>query len=119
MGKIHVYGIPNCDITKKALRWLEDHGLDPVFHDHKKEGPGRVKLNDWCERVGWERLLNRRSTTWRNLSVAQQAEITNKAAAIRTMTENNSIIKRPVIEFGKNIFIGFDETELSKYFLNR
>jgi len=117
MEKIHVYGIPNCDTTKKALTWLKKNKIDLVFHDYKLEGIAKSKLDDWCRQVGWELLLNKKSTTWRGLTSTQQASVTNKTAAIKTMLENNSIIKRPVIEFEKEILVGFDEANFAKCFL--
>jgi Spx/MgsR family transcriptional regulator len=118
MENIIVYGIPNCDIIKKSLAWLNDHKLDFVFHDYKKEGITKSKLNDWCKQVGWEKLLNKKSTTWRNLSASVQAGVTSTPSAIKIMMENNSIIKRPVIELRDRVLVGFDEAAFSKYFLN-
>ena len=114
MGKIIIYGIPNCDITKKALTWLKDHKIDVVFHDYKKEGINKPKLDDWCKQVGWELLLNKKSTTWRGLTSTEQAGVTNEAAAIKIMINNNTIIKRPVIESGKKLIVGFNEENYSK-----
>ena len=113
-----IYGIPNCDITKKALTWLKDHKIDFAFHDYKKEGISKPKLDDWCKQVGWELLLNKKSTTWRGLTETVQVSVTNQAAAIKIMMDNNSIIKRPVIEFRDSILVGFDEGAFLKYFLN-
>lgn len=118
MEKIIVYGIPNCDIIKRSLSWLKDHKLGFVFRDYKKEGITKSTLNDWCRQVGWEILLNKKSTTWRNLPETEQAGITSTASAIKIMMENNSIIKRPVIEFGDHILVGFDEAAFLKYFMN-
>jgi len=114
MGKIIIYGIPNCDITKKALSWLKEHKVDFVFHDYKKEGISISKLDDWCKQAEWENLLNKKSITWRSLTKAKQENVTNKAAAINLMMENNSIIKRPVIEAGNKLIIGFKEENYSK-----
>ena len=116
MEKIILYGIPNCDITKKAMLWLKDHKIDFIFHDYKKEGIGKSKLDDWCERVGWEILLNKKSTTWRSLTAIQQGNLKNKATAIKIMMDNNSIIKRPVIESGNRILVGFNEEEFQDIF---
>jgi Spx/MgsR family transcriptional regulator len=114
MGKINIYGIPNCDITKKALLWLKRNKIDLAFHDYKLEGVSRSKLDDWCKQVGWEVLLNKRSTTWRSLTATEQAGITNQQEAIKTMMKHNSIIKRPVIETGSKLIVGFSEQEYSK-----
>ena len=111
---LSIYGIPNCDITKKALGWLKDHSIDFAFHDYKKEGISKLKLEEWCKQVGWENLLNKKSSTWRGLTVGEQASVTNKVAAIKIMMENNSIIKRPVIEAENKLIVGFKEENYSK-----
>jgi len=114
MGKKIIYGIPNCDITKKALKWLKDHNIDFSFHDYKKEGITNGKLEEWCTQVGWETLLNKKSTTWRSLTAKEQAGTTGQSAAIKIMIENESIIKRPVIEGANKLIVGFNEENYSK-----
>ena len=109
-----VYGIPNCDITKKALDWLKEKNISVKFHNYKTEGITKEKLCAWCKRAGWEILLNKRSATWRGLTAARQVKITNEAAAIEMMMENNSIIKRPVIEYEKGLLVGFNETAFNQ-----
>jgi arsenate reductase (glutaredoxin) len=101
-----VYGIKNCDTMKKAFAWLDDHGVGYDFHDYKSEGIDAVRLKAWCKQVGWEVLLNTRGTTWRKLSPAQQANI-DEARAIKLMCGNPSLIKRPVLEYGKELLVGF------------
>ncbi len=73
-----------------------------------------MKLTAWCKQVGWETLLNKQSATWRSLAPEFQATITNQGAAIQLMMENTSIIKRPVIEQGENLTVGFTDTAISK-----
>ena len=107
-----VYGIPNCDTTKKALTWLKENKIAFTFHDYKQEGISKAKLEAWCKKTGWETIFNKRSTTWRELSGAEQKKVTNQTAAIKIMMENNSIIKRPIVEFENEIFVGFKEDEI-------
>lgn len=114
MGKKIIYGIPNCDTTKLALKWLKDHKVDFSFHDYKKGGITKDKLEEWCKQVGWETLLNKKSTTWRGLTAKEQAATTDQSAAIKIMIENNSIIKRPVIEGSNKLIVGFNEENYSK-----
>lgn len=116
MNTITVYGIPNCDTVKKTLDWFKKYKTIILFHDYKKEGISKEKLSTWSEQVGWEILLNKKSTTWRGLSAGEQNKITTKAAAIKLMQTNTSIIKRPVIEFGNHLLVGFDESKLSTIF---
>lgn len=120
MAAIIVYGIPHCDTTKKALALLKKDKADFSFHDYKQQGITAKKLEAWCEKMGWETIFNKRSTTWRELPEAAQHKITNQQAAIKMMMENNSIIKRPIIEFDpqdavhKHIVVGFNEDEIKR-----
>ena len=110
-----LYGIPNCDTVKKARTWLEKQKISYVFHDYKKSGITPAKLKQWCTQVGWEILLNKKGTTWKNLDEKIQAGVTNAKAAIKVLTENTSAIKRPVIEKGEKVMIvGFDEEAYGK-----
>ena len=118
MAAITIYGIPNCDTIKKTLDWFKKNKINFHFYDYKKEGIDKNKLTEWCSKVSWGILLNKKSTTWRNLSLSEQEKITSQSAAIKLMIKNTSIIKRPVIESGGKLFIGFDEKAFAKYFLN-
>jgi arsenate reductase len=112
-----VYGIPNCDTVKKAINWLKAKKIPHSFHDYKKNGITPGKLKQWSEQAGWEILLNKRGTTWRELDAKTQASITNEKAAIRLLVENTSAIKRPVIEKDKKVIIvGFDEAIYKQLF---
>jgi arsenate reductase (glutaredoxin) len=115
MEKIMVYGIPNCDTTKKTLTWLKENKIAFTFHDYKQEGISKAKLEAWCKKTGWETIFNKRSTTWRELSEEEQKKVTDQTAAIKIMLKNNSIIKRPVIEIGEKLITGFNETEITKH----
>lgn len=104
--KIQLYGIPNCDTMKKARAWLESQRIDYEFHDYKKSGIERAKLESWIESVGWEVLLNRTGTTFRKLPDVARENLT-EAKAIKLMLEQPSMIKRPVLERGKTLLVGF------------
>ncbi len=107
---LHVYGIKNCNTVKKALNWLDGHHLDYTFHDFKKEPATSDKLQTWEKNVEWETLLNKKGTTWRKLSPEVQARIIDAPSANAALAENNSMIKRPVIELDSGaIIVGFDE----------
>ncbi|OJU09766.1 MAG: arsenate reductase [Caulobacterales bacterium 68-7] len=103
---ITIYGIPNCDTMKKARVWLESHGVDYAFHDYKKLGVERDKLQAWAGKVGWEVLLNRSGTTFRALPDADKANL-DEAKAIALMLAQPSMIKRPVLEAGDDLLVGF------------
>jgi arsenate reductase (glutaredoxin) len=114
MAAITVYGIPNCDTTKKALAVLKKHKIDFSFHDYKQKGITTKKLEQWCEKLGWETIFNKRSATWRELDEAKQKTVINQSSAIKLMMKNNSIIKRPIIEIDNNIIVGFNEDEIKR-----
>jgi len=110
-----IYGIKNCDTMKKAVKWLNDHGIEHQFHDFKKAGLDEKQLKAWVKQVGWEVLVNRRGTTWRKLPEADREGV-NEATAIRLMLNNLSLIKRPVLETDKTIHVGFKADEYVEIF---
>ena len=114
MNTITVYGISNCDIIKKTLNWYKKKNIPVDFYDYKKYGIKKEKLAEWCKEVGWELLLNKKSTTWRSLSLEDQQKVINEKMAIQLMMEYTSIIKRPVIEMNNKIIVGFNETYFTK-----
>jgi len=112
---IKLYGIPNCDTMKKARQWLSDHAIAYEFIDYKKSGIDEKRLRQWVKQVGWESLLNRRGTTWRKLDEEVRQQI-DESRAIRLMHETPSIIKRPVLEQGKTLHVGFEADEYERIF---
>jgi arsenate reductase (glutaredoxin) len=105
-----VYGIKNCNTVKSALEWLRKRNIEFDFHDYKSKGIAEAKLREWSKQVGWEGLVNKRGTTWRQLDEKTQSKITNEASAIELMKEKTSVIKRPLIEIdNKVVLLGFDE----------
>lgn len=106
-----VYGIANCSTVRKARAWLDEHGIDYAFVDFRKTPPERAALRRWVERLGWEKVLNRRGTTWRGLDAAVQARVTDDTSAIDAMLAHPSAIKRPVIEQGDELLIGFEPAD--------
>ena len=107
---ITINGIPNCDTVKKARKWLEAQGLDHTFRDFKKDAPSAGEVGKWADEAGWEVLLNKRGTTFRKLSDADKADLTGKKA-IALMVQHPSLIKRPVLEYGNGLLVGFNEAE--------
>lgn len=105
-----LYGIPNCDTVKKARKWLETKSIDYHFHDFRKDGVDKKQLSHWLAELGWEALVNRRSTTWRGLAEQQKA-ISSNQDALKLLLDNPSLIKRPVIESGNTLLVGFKETD--------
>jgi len=110
-----VYGIKNCNAVKSAVEWLKKNKVEFEFHDYKKSGIPASKLADWSKQVGWESLVNKRGTTWRQLDEAVQKKIISEKTAIALMLDKTSVIKRPLIEKNdKVILLGFDEIEYAE-----
>jgi len=107
---IKIYGIPNCDTMKKARKWLDINNLDYEFHDYKKLGAPEKNLKSWVKTAGWEVILNKRGTTWRKLNEDIKKNI-DDTSSIQVMLDNPSAIKRPVLESGKILIVGFKEEE--------
>lgn len=106
MASITLYGIKNCDAMKKARAWLDQHGVPYDFHDYKTAGIDRARLEGWAGKVGWEMLLNRAGTTFRKLPDIDKTGL-DETKAIGLMQANPSAIKRPVLERGGEIIVGF------------
>jgi arsenate reductase len=107
-----IYGIRNCDTMKKARTWLESNGVAHEFHDYKASGIDRAKLEAWVKQAGWEVLLNRAGTTLRKLPESAKTGLT-ETKAIKLMLEQPSMIKRPVLERGKTLLVGFSPEKYS------
>jgi arsenate reductase len=103
---VTIHGIKACDTMKKARDWLDAHGVAYAFHDYKTQGVTRDVLEAWAERVGWETLLNRAGTTFRKLADADKTNLT-AGKAIALMAAQPSMIKRPVLDVGGRLIVGF------------
>jgi arsenate reductase len=110
---VRVYGIRNCDTIKKALACLESHQVRYEFHDYKKAGVPPGKLREWAAKAGWEKLVNSRGPTWRKIPDAQKADL-DQAKALALLEKNTSAIKRPIVEAGVRLIVGFDPVEFGK-----
>ena len=103
---VTIYGIPNCDTMKKARAWLESHGVAYAFHDYRASGLDPRTLDGWVDRLGWEMLLNKASTSFRALSDADRQGLDAKKAKA-LMLANPTMIKRPVLDLGDRLLVGF------------
>jgi arsenate reductase len=112
---VTIYGIRNCDTMKKARAWLDAHGVAYAFHDYKTEGVDRASLQRWAAAAGWETLLNRAGATFRNLSAKDKANVSEKQA-VALMLAQPSMIKRPVLEVGGKLIVGFKPEVYAKQF---
>jgi arsenate reductase (glutaredoxin) len=114
---IKVYGIPNCNTVKKAIDWLNQNKLSYEFHDYKKKGVTKDKLQEWSKHFGWENILNKKGTTWAKLTDEQKEEINSEKKVIDYLTENTSAIRRPIIEASGQYLIRFDEQQYADVLL--
>lgn len=106
-----LYGIKNCDTVKKARRWLDQHGVAYRFHDFRVDGVDEKQLALWVKQAGWEMLLNRCGTSWRALSETQRACVVDDTSAVAVMIAQPALIKRPVLESGDVLRVGFAEAD--------
>lgn len=107
---VTLYGIPNCDTVRKARAWLAAQGVAVHFHDFKKQGVPRDRLQAWIDAVGWQRVLNRQGSTWRRLGAAAQAGVVDAPSAAALLAAQPSAIRRPVVEWAQGtpeITVGF------------
>ncbi|WP_066649465.1 MULTISPECIES: ArsC family reductase [Sphingomonas] len=105
-----IYGIKTCDTVRKARAWLDAHGIAHRFHDYRAEGIDEARLRGWADVLGWEKLLNRSGPSFRNLPDADKADL-DEAKAIALMLANPTLIKRPVLEAGDALLLGFKPDE--------
>ena len=110
---ITLYGIKNCDTVKKSRRWLENNSIDYKFHDFREDGLDKKQLTTWVKKLGWEVIVNKRSTTWRNLS-EKEKDISSNSLAIKLLLENPTLIKRPVVQSKNKLFVGYKEDEFKQ-----
>ena len=110
-----IYGIKNCDTMRKAFAWLDLHGIAYAFHDYKKSGANDALLKKWAAQIGWEKLINTRGPSFRKLPAEKQADLSEKKA-FALMLENPSMIKRPIIQSGQTLLVGFDPEQYAQWF---
>jgi arsenate reductase len=103
---VTIYGIKNCDTMKKAFAWLDGHGVAYAFHDYRAEGLPAATLRKWAKAVGWEVLLNKASSTFRALPESDKTDL-DEAKALALMLANPTMIKRPVLDAGGKLTVGF------------
>jgi arsenate reductase len=112
---VTIYGIKNCDTMKKARAWLDGRGVTYEFHDYKSAGIDRGVLEGWARAAGWETLLNRAGMTFRKLPEKDKTGLTEKKA-LALMLAQPSMIKRPVLDVGGKLLVGFKPEQYEKAF---
>ena len=104
---VTLYGIKNCDTVRKARRWLEEHDVDYRFHDFRADGLDEPAVREWLSQLGWETLVNRRSTSWKALA-PEVREAMDDASALREILATPTLIKRPLLARNDELAVGFD-----------
>ena len=112
---VTIYGIKDCDTMKKAMRWLDENGVEYRFHDYRKDGLDGKQLLAWEKELGWETLLNRRGMLWRKLPQDVRDNI-DRDSALQCMQDNPGIIKRPLLDLGKQRVVGFKADDYASLF---
>jgi arsenate reductase len=110
-----LYGIGTCDTVRKARRWLDGHGVSYRFHDFRRDGIETAKVRAWVRARGWESVINRRGTTWRQLPAATRDAI-DAERAVSLAVEHPALVKRPVLEHAGVVTLGFDDKIYSTLF---
>ncbi len=106
---LRLYGIPNCDQVRAARAWLKKHGKESEFVDFKQAGLSSDTLERWLKHLPWDALLNRRGLTWRQLDPTIKAQIVDQSSASELMLKHPMLVKRPVLEYGEQLSVGFSE----------
>jgi len=109
-----VYGIKSCDTCRKARKYLTEHNIEHKFHDLREDGLDIQMLERWTHRIGWEKLLNRQSLTWRKIPEVDRNDM-SRDKALAAMIDNPTLVKRPVIETKKFIAVGFSEKRFGNF----
>ena len=112
-----LYGISNCDTIKKARKWLEENNIAYTYHDFRRDGIEKNTIEQWCQQVDWQILLNRRGTTWRKLDPVIQQQVDRDNVA-QLLTDHPAMIKRPVLVHHNTLTVGFTADDYQTLFAN-
>ena len=109
-----VYGIKSCDSCRKARKFLQDRHLEHQFHDLREDGLNIQMLERWADQVGWDKLVNRRSLSWRKIPEVDRNDM-NRDKAMAALIDQPTLLKRPVLETEGFFAIGFSEKRFSDF----
>lgn len=110
-----LFGIKNCDTVKKARKWLDAQGVDYRFHDFREDGLDKAQVKSWIAELGWETLVNKRSTTWKQLDAATRESL-NDSTVVPIILDNPTLIKRPLLDTGDHRRVGFKADDYQQLF---
>ncbi|HVL58470.1 MAG TPA: arsenate reductase [Burkholderiaceae bacterium] len=106
---VTLHGIENCEQVRRARHWLRAHGVPFRFHDFRVDGLDEALLARWMGHLPWDSLVNRRSASWRQLDASRRSHVVDQATAMELLIEIPTLVKRPVLEVGDRIVVGFSE----------
>jgi arsenate reductase len=112
---ITIYGLATCDTTRAARKWLSEHGVKHAFHDVREDGLDKALVESWIDQLGWEKVLNKASTTWRGLPDAEKSGV-DRARAVALLLAHPALVKRPVLDRGGRLSLGFKPADYAKAF---
>jgi Spx/MgsR family transcriptional regulator len=112
---VTLYGLATCDTTRAARKWLEGHGVVHIFHDVRADGLTRARVEGWVKQLGWEKVLNKVGATWRELPAEAKAGI-NDQAAVALLLAHPTLVKRPVLDRGGSLSLGFKSAAYAELF---
>ena len=112
---VTLFGIKNCDTVKKACKWLNSNSIQYQFHDFRVDGLDQNQVSGWTKKIGMENLLNKRSTTWKQMSEIDKHRLLN-TGDIKIIVANPTVIKRPVLVRQNEILVGFDSDRYKQLF---
>ncbi|WP_372747450.1 arsenate reductase [Litorivivens sp.] len=113
---IKLYGIKNCDTVRKARKWLEQQGIEHSFTDYRDDPVSKSELESWYDVVG-DKLLNKRSTSWKQLSEAERSA-SDKPDIVALLAQHPTLIKRPVLVNGNTVHVGFADKDYQQLTAN-
>lgn len=111
-----LFGIKNCDTVKKARKWLEANNSDYTFHDFRTDGITAAQVQHWVAALGWETLINKRSTTWKQLDEDTKLNL-NNSSVVDVILASPTLIKRPLVERNGAFSVGFKAADFEQKFL--
>lgn len=111
---VTIYGIRNCDTCRKARKWLDEQGRAYRVHDYRKDGVPEHRLRAWVDRLGWETVINKRGATWRRLDGSTRANM-DAEGAVEAALHESALIKRPIVESGNTLLVGFRPHEWQQH----
>ncbi|MBX2953757.1 MAG: Spx/MgsR family RNA polymerase-binding regulatory protein [Leadbetterella sp.] len=114
---VKLYGIPNCDTVKKTLTYFREKNIPVSFHNFKTDGISAEKLEEWFAAAGINKVVNKNSTTYKELDESAKKALENPSTAIPVIQEHTSLVKRPVVEADGKTLLGFKKDEYDKTFL--